>query len=378
MTGLTHRQSEILNIARAFGRVMVEDLAKRFEVSAQTIRKDLNDLCDHRSLTRIHGGAIIASGVENLAYEARRFVAAEEKKAIGAAAAALIPNGCSLFINIGTTTEEVASALTSHEDLLVITNNLNVAMLLYRHPRIEVIVAGGAVRRADGAVIGSTAISLIGQFKVDYAIIGASAIDEEGALLDFDYREVQAAQAIIANARSVMLVADSTKLRRSAPVRIAHISQIQTFVTDTALPAGLANICHTRGIEVIEAMPRSSADIDEPIRARRPSRAALGCPRSLRSGRPAAIAHSARLVPVLRTLRLKSNSRLSRLVPFSVAFVFGCDLLETESEIAKVNWRTPGGASLDRIFDLAIIGGGVNGCGIARDAVGPRQFCFPL
>ena len=114
----------------------------------------------------------------------------------------------------------------------------------------------------DLAVIGSTAISLIGQFKVDYAIIGASAIDEEGALLDFDYREVQAAQAIIANARSVMLVADSTKLRRSAPVRIAHISQIQTFVTDVALPARLANICQTRGIEVIEAMPKS-ADIDE-------------------------------------------------------------------------------------------------------------------
>ena len=264
MTGLTHRQNEILNLARAFGRVMVEDLARRFEVSAQTIRKDLNDLCDQRLLTRIHGGAIIASGVENLAYEARRFVAAEEKKAIGAAAAAKIPNGCSLFINIGTTTEEVASALTSHEDLLVITSNLNVAMLLYRHPRIEVIVAGGAVRRADGAVIGSTAISLIGQFKVDYAIIGASAIDEEGALLDFDYREVQAAQAIIANARSVMLVADSTKLRRSAPVRIAHISQIQTFVTDAALPAGLANICHTRGIEVIEAMPKPAVDIDEP------------------------------------------------------------------------------------------------------------------
>ncbi|MEA2819766.1 MAG: DeoR family transcriptional regulator, glycerol-3-phosphate regulon repressor, partial [Bradyrhizobium sp.] len=155
MPGLSHRQSEILNLARAFGRVTVDDLARRFEVSAQTIRKDLNDLVEQRSLTRIHGGAIIASGVENLAYEARRFVAADEKKAIGAAAAAQIPNGCSLFINIGTTTEEVASALTSHEDLLVITNNLNVAMLLYRHPRIEVIVAGGTVRRADGALIGS-------------------------------------------------------------------------------------------------------------------------------------------------------------------------------------------------------------------------------
>jgi DeoR family transcriptional regulator, glycerol-3-phosphate regulon repressor len=136
-------------------------------------------------------------------------------------------------------------------------------MLLYRHPRIEVIVAGGTVRRADGAVIGSAAIGLIGQFKVDYAIIGASAIDEEGGLLDFDYSEVQAAQAIIANARSVVLVADSTKLRRTAPVRLAHISQIQTFVTDIALPARLASICQTRGIVVIEAMPTPPADMDE-------------------------------------------------------------------------------------------------------------------
>jgi DeoR family glycerol-3-phosphate regulon repressor len=257
------RQSEILNIARTQGRVMVEDLARRFDVSAQTIRKDLNDLCERRSLTRVHGGAIIASGVENLSYEARRFVAAEEKQAIGRAAAELIPNGSSLFINIGTTTEEVAGALRSHEDLLVITNNLNVAMLLYRHPRIEVIVTGGSVRRADGAVIGSSANKLFQEFKVDYAIIGASAIDEEGALLDFDYREVQVAQAIIANARSVMLVADSTKFTRSAPVRIAHMSQINTFVTDSELPAGLANICHSRGIQVIEAMPKAAADIDE-------------------------------------------------------------------------------------------------------------------
>jgi DeoR family glycerol-3-phosphate regulon repressor len=273
VAGLSQRQSDILNIARAFGRVMVDELARRFQVSAQTIRKDLNDLCDQRSLTRIHGGAIIASGVENLAYEARRFVAAEEKKAIGAAAAARIPNGCSLFINIGTTTEEVASALTSHEDLLIITNNLNVAMQLYRHPRIEVIVAGGAVRRSDGAVIGSSATNLIGQFKVDYAIIGASAIDEAGALLDFDYREVQVSQAIIANARSVMLVADGTKLRRSAPVRIAHISQIQTFVTDAALPADLHAICRAQGIEVIVAMPGEPAGLDaeaDPVADGRP------------------------------------------------------------------------------------------------------------
>ena len=161
MAGLSHRQTEILNIARAFGRVMVEDLAKRFEVSAQTIRKDLNDLCDERSLTRIHGGAIIASGVENLAYEARRFVAAEEKKAIGAAAAARIPNGCSLFINIGTTTEEVASALTSHEDLLVITNNLIAGPGILDRERGRDVGAAQRGSRARGrGLAGAAAIEL--------------------------------------------------------------------------------------------------------------------------------------------------------------------------------------------------------------------------
>jgi DeoR family glycerol-3-phosphate regulon repressor len=263
MLDFTNRQTEIVALARSSGRVIVEELARRFEVSPQTIRKDLNELCERRVLTRVHGGAIVASGVENLAYEARRFVAAEEKKTIGRAAAELIPNNCSLFINIGTTTEEVASALVSHEDLLVITNNLNVAMLLHRHPRIEVVVAGGSVRSSDGALVGSTAISIIRQFKVDYAVIGTSAIDQEGALLDFDFREVQVAQAIIENARSVMLVADSSKLSRSAPVRIAHISQINTFVTDRLSSASLRAICQSRGIRVIETLPEGDLERDD-------------------------------------------------------------------------------------------------------------------
>jgi DeoR family glycerol-3-phosphate regulon repressor len=258
------RQSEIVKLARSLGRVTVDDLARRFEVSAQTIRKDLNDLCERRALTRVHGGAVVASSIENLAYAARRFVAAAEKRAIGAAAAALIPNGCSLFINIGTTTEEVARALGSHEGLLVITNNLNVAMQLYPHPRVEVIIAGGTVRRADGAVVGEASNSLIQQFKVDYAVVGASAIDEEGALLDFDYREVQAAQAIIANARNVILVADSTKFRRTAPVRIGHISQVQTFVTDRGLPANLRKIAQGCGVAIIEALGRAPPASEEP------------------------------------------------------------------------------------------------------------------
>ena len=123
----TPRQAEILATARLQGKVGVDELAARFDVSPQTIRKDLNELCDRRLMTRIHGGAVIASGVENVAYEARRFIAQAEKRAIGEAAARLIRNNASLFINIGTTTEEVARALMQHEDLMVITNNLNVA-----------------------------------------------------------------------------------------------------------------------------------------------------------------------------------------------------------------------------------------------------------
>jgi DeoR family transcriptional regulator, glycerol-3-phosphate regulon repressor len=262
MTTHSTRQTEIVAMAQDQGRVLVDELARRFEVSPQTIRKDLNDLCNRRVLMRVHGGAVVASGVENLSYEARRFVAADAKRAIGIAAAAQIPNGSSLFINIGTTTEEVANALARHDGLLVITNNLNVAMQLHRLPKIEVIIAGGSVRRTDGGVIGATAVELIRQFKVDFAIVGASAIDETGTLLDFDYREVQVAQAIIDNARHTMLVADSSKLQRTAPVRIAHLRQIQTFVTDGLGASPVRGVCSTYGLRLIEAAPDSAAARD--------------------------------------------------------------------------------------------------------------------
>ncbi len=182
LQGLTNdRQQEILKLARAAGRVTVEDLAARFEVTPQTIRKDLNDLCERRLLSRVHGGAVISSGVSNLAYQARRFVAQVEKEAIGAAAAKHIPNRASLFINIGTTTEEVAKALGGHEDLLVITNNLNVATLLYPNPNIDVIVAGGPVRRSDGAVVGEATVqSVITGIEGIGASI-AAAVDEQDA-----------------------------------------------------------------------------------------------------------------------------------------------------------------------------------------------------
>ncbi|CCF20707.1 glycerol-3-phosphate regulon repressor, transcriptional regulator protein, DeoR family [Pseudorhizobium banfieldiae] len=249
---LTPRQEEIVQLARLHGRVLVDELSNRFTVSPQTIRKDLNDLCDRQLLNRIHGGATFPSSTENMQYEARRQIAAQEKQAIGLAAAALIPNNASLFINIGTTTEAVGEALTKHQEMMVITNNINVANRLRLLPSIEVIIAGGVVRASDGGIVGEAAVDFIRQFKVDFAVIGASAIDADGALLDFDFREVKVAQAIIANARHVILVSDSTKFERTAPVRIAQITQVHTFITDHCPVPSLRRICTESGVALIE------------------------------------------------------------------------------------------------------------------------------
>ena len=260
MQGVSPRQQQILALARQTGSVTVDDLALRFDVTPQTIRKDLNELCDARLLARTHGGAMLSSGVENLAYEARRHVAAAEKVVIGRHAARLIPNDCSLFINIGTTTEEVARALVDHEGLLVITNNIHVASILMPRPRIEVILAGGMLRKSDGGIIGEAAAEFISQFKVDHAVIGASALDEDGAMLDFDYREVRVAKAIMQNARNVMLVADATKFTRTAPVRIGRLSDVDVFVTDRAPPEPIAPYCSDNGVRLAIAETPTGAE----------------------------------------------------------------------------------------------------------------------
>jgi DeoR family transcriptional regulator, glycerol-3-phosphate regulon repressor len=252
---LSDRQHAILALARGVGRVVVEDLAARFGVSPQTIRKDLNLLCDRRLLARLHGGATLASGVENLAYAARRALAHEEKRRIAARCAALIPDGSSLFINIGTTTEEVARALAGHRNLLVVTNNLHVVSILLPCAGVEVVVAGGPVRRSDGGIAGEATVDLVSQFKLDFAVVGASALDEDGSLLDFDYREVRVARAILGNARQPILVADAGKFERSAPVRIGHVSQLQWVVTDRPPPARFLAACREAGtsVEVVAA-----------------------------------------------------------------------------------------------------------------------------
>ncbi len=245
------RQQQILDLAGEVGHVRVEELAERFAVSPQTIRRDLGELCDRHALDRTHGGAVLPASAHNFAYAARRDFMREEKERIARACAERIPDGSSLFINIGTTTEAVARALTVREDLMVITNNLNVATILAPSEKAEVVVAGGVVRRSDLALVGEATTDFIRQFRVDMAVIGVSAIAPDGALLDYDYREVRVAQAIIENARRVCLVADGSKFERNAPVRIGSLQEVDMLITDRAPPDGIVQLCQEAGIEVV-------------------------------------------------------------------------------------------------------------------------------
>lgn len=260
---LTDRHEEILSIVRNKRKTTVEELAAYFSVTPQTIRKNLNELSRKRLIQRTHGGAIPYSGTTNMEHEIRRQISADEKSKIAEKIAHLIPEKSSILLTIGTTTEAVATALEGHNDLLIITNNINVANILRVHPKFEVIIASGVVRPSDGGIVGESASDSLNQFKVDYAVISVSAIDEDGSLLDFDFREVQVLQKIIQNAHNVILAADSTKLTRTAPVRIGHISQIDIFVTDRIISHKFKKTIQDANIETIEVCPEKDGPESE-------------------------------------------------------------------------------------------------------------------
>ncbi len=238
-TAIRRRRGEIIKEVDEKGFVTIEDLAQIFEVTPQTIRRDINALSREGVLRRYHGGAGRASTSENYAYSDRKILCREEKERIAALTAKHIPDKASLFINIGTTTEAVAKALCSHRKLRVITNNLNVASIMSGCRNLEIIVAGGLVRHKDCGIVGEAAIDFIRQFRVDYGVIGISGVDADGTLLDFDYREVRAARTIMDHSRKTFLVTDHTKFGRNAMVCLGDICEIDALFTDQQPPDAL-------------------------------------------------------------------------------------------------------------------------------------------
>lgn len=251
MENHTPRQLRLIEFVRARGSATVEQLADELGVTLQTVRRDIQRLADTGALARFHGGARVPSSTtENIAHQQRQQLHAQGKARIARAIARQVPNDCSLILNIGTTTEAIAQALLQHTGLRVITNNLNVANILCGNPSCEIIVAGGMVRPRDRGIVGEAAVDFIRQFKVDIALIGISAIESDGSLRDYDYREVKVAQTIIAQSREVWLAADTSKFNRPAMVQVATLSQIDRLFTDAEPPAPFPSLLNDADIRL--------------------------------------------------------------------------------------------------------------------------------
>ena len=250
------RQAELLHEVQRLGSATVEALAERFGVTLQTVRRDVKLLAEAGLVTRFHGGVRLpGSTTENIAYRQRQRLNEAAKQRIARAVAQAVPNGCSLILNIGTTTEAIARELLQHRGLRVITNNLNVAAILSDNPECEVIVAGGVVRTRDRGIVGEVTVDFIGQFKVDIGLIGISGIESDGTLRDFDYREVKVARAIIEQSRTVWLAADHSKFNRPAMVELARLAELDMLFTDAAPPPPFPSLLAEAGVQCIVAEP---------------------------------------------------------------------------------------------------------------------------
>ncbi len=238
----SQRHAEILKLVQHKGFVSIDELVTHFKVTPQTIRRDLNQLADEKKLLRHHGGAGGESSTVNASYQSRKIMNLEAKERIARELVKLIPDGASLFINIGTTTETIARALLNHRDLKVVTNNIHVATILATKEDFTVIIAAGEVRHRDGGIVGEATSDFISQFHMDFGIIGISGISMDGSLLDFDYREVRVAQAMIEHSRSVILAVDNSKFGRSAMVKQGSITQVDHLYTDMQPPQAISEI----------------------------------------------------------------------------------------------------------------------------------------
>jgi DeoR family glycerol-3-phosphate regulon repressor len=254
---LNERQAALLGIVQAQGFATVEWLAERFEVSGQTVRRDIIRLDRRGLLQRFHGGAGALEGSVRLSYAQKQGLAVDAKGAIGAAAAARVPVGATVFLDVGTTVEAAAKALAGHQALRVFTNSMASAMHLAGRTGIEVVVTGGSLRGADGSLVGDGTTALLRDLRFDLALIGLSGWDEDGSPMDFDLDKIAVKRTAIARAPQTLSLCDASKFERSAVARIVPVDALAALVTDRAPPPALSEKLSRADVELIVADARN-------------------------------------------------------------------------------------------------------------------------
>lgn len=251
-----NRRAAISTLVLERGAVTVGSLAERFDVSMQTIRRDVDALCEGDMLHRVHGRIELSEEFLNTPFDQRAGTNPLGKRAIGEATAALIPDGSTLFISIGSTPLSVANALSHRTDLTVITNNLNAAMSLSEEPSNRIILPGGELRLPDRDILGEQVLEFFDRFRADFAVFGVAGIANDGGMLDFHTTEVLARQKIRENAQTSLLVLDGSKFGRHAPAVGGNITEMDMAIIDQRPDGAFAPLLDTLKERLIVAEGR--------------------------------------------------------------------------------------------------------------------------
>jgi DeoR/GlpR family transcriptional regulator of sugar metabolism len=239
-------------------QVSVHELCDAFSISLATARRDLDALAEQGKIKRVHGGAVALSrdGIPSgepcppptLSRSAEQ---ASEKARIGAAAAALVNEGETIFLSSGSTVLEVALHLRSARRLNVITNSLPVLNVLAGAPGINLVALGGVLNRGEMSLIGHITQQALSEVRADKVFIGIYGVDLQHGLTNTDLQETLTDRAILKIGREVILLADHTKCGRAAAAFVAPLSAIHTLITDAGAPAQFIAGVQALGIRTI-------------------------------------------------------------------------------------------------------------------------------
>jgi DeoR/GlpR family transcriptional regulator of sugar metabolism len=245
------RHGLILALVAERGSMTITELHRRLNVSRETVRRDIALLADRNGLRKTHGGAMALEMIEP-PIETRQVTNAQGKRAIGRRAATLVPDGASVIISSGTTTQSVAEALMSRRNLTVLSNNLQTCGKLAGRNGNRVYMLGGEVT-VNGGAFGTDALAMLSHFYADFAFIGAGAVSSTPWLMDFSREEGELHSVILNSARTTAVVADRTKFNRFAPVRLQNFEKVTYLITDATPDAEIVEAIKPLSIELLIA-----------------------------------------------------------------------------------------------------------------------------
>ena len=243
---LSQRQLQILDRLKQHRAIQIDDLARQFDITTQTVRRDVNQLCEQGLARRVHGGISLPAALTNTTYGFRSVVENPVKDAIARVVAHSIPDGSTIMLGIGTTISQLAYHLKEKNTLRVITNNILAAKNLESNPSIQVYLSGGLLRPDHQDVVGKSALDTISQFEADIAIIGCGSVNSGHVVMEHETCEADISQCLISNARQKWLLADASKWSRFTSVKVAPLETFDKIFTNKSglfesLPVELIN-----------------------------------------------------------------------------------------------------------------------------------------